>query len=328
MSADDRSHEPLDSVARSRRARLADDEQQLLHEQIEQDPLVALDYQLGRAIDQNAGDVEDAALLTTAIERVCAQRATGRRQLVIAGRAGERRRPRSLSRPGALIVAGLLLGTAVGAAAPHRNLLSTVRSWFDGSSNQSGGHQKLHAQASAGQRERRQDGLPSRDALEAQQPPEPPSLAPAIQGGALETPGQRSAPSPALAKPSLKSRPLSLASDLLKHATEARAQGNAEEALTLFRQLQRDFPASREALISRISAAKLLLQQGRAADAVKQYDAYLASGGILNEDALYGRARALEAAGRRADAKATWRDLLSNYPGSVYERSARQKLGE
>jgi TolA-binding protein len=82
-----------------------------------------------------------------------------------------------------------------------------------------------------------------------------------------------------------------------------------------------------EAHVSHVSLGRLLLERGLWADAVPQLDAYLATGGTLAPEALYGKARALDALGRRDDGAAAWRELARRYPDSVYADQAEQRLG-
>ena len=59
-----------------------------------------------------------------------------------------------------------------------------------------------------------------------------------------------------------------------------------------------------------------------------QLDEYLAASptGTLAPEALFGKARALEALGKRDDARRVWARLLASYPDSVYAAQARQRL--
>jgi TolA-binding protein len=48
----------------------------------------------------------------------------------------------------------------------------------------------------------------------------------------------------------------------------------------------------------------------------------------LIADALYGKARALTALHREADARRCWNELLSRFPDSIYADTARAQLGQ
>jgi TolA-binding protein len=118
------------------------------------------------------------------------------------------------------------------------------------------------------------------------------------------------------------------ASSLFESANGERRKNHVTSAISLYDQLQRRYPKSEEARISRVSLGRLLLERGIWSEALSQLDAYLASGdgGTLVPEALFGRARALEALGQTADARAAWNRLLLTFPDSVYARPARQRL--
>jgi len=120
--------------------------------------------------------------------------------------------------------------------------------------------------------------------------------------------------------------PLS-ASALFAKANETRREGSGEESIALYLQLQRLYPRSPEAKVSHLSLANLLLGDTRRAEqALPQFDAYLAGGGALEEEALYGRAQALEKLARHTAERSAWRRLLSRFPDSVYASKARHRL--
>jgi TolA-binding protein len=94
----------------------------------------------------------------------------------------------------------------------------------------------------------------------------------------------------------------------------------------MFQQLQRQFPSSAEAQLSRLSLGRVWLAQGRAQQALEQFSGYLASGGPLTEEALLGKARALAALGRFGEERAVWQTLQRRFPNSVYQAQAEQRL--
>jgi outer membrane protein assembly factor BamD (BamD/ComL family) len=117
------------------------------------------------------------------------------------------------------------------------------------------------------------------------------------------------------------------ASALFARANETRREGSGVEAIALYRQLQRLYPRSPEAQVSHLSLANLLVADTRRGEqALPQFDAYLASGGALEEEALYGRAQVLEKLARDDAERAAWRRLLSRFPDSVYAAKARHRL--
>jgi len=98
------------------------------------------------------------------------------------------------------------------------------------------------------------------------------------------------------------------------------------EAASHYEQLLRGFPDSSEAQMARVSLGNLLLDQGRAARALALFDAHLARGSGLAEEALYGKARALRALGKLAQEREVWQTLAAKYPDSIFARSARERL--
>ena len=123
--------------------------------------------------------------------------------------------------------------------------------------------------------------------------------------------------------------PLDLAT-LFASANDARRAGQAERAGELYVELQRRFPESRESLLSLVSYGRILLDRGQPEQALAQFERHIkaAAGGVLIADALYGKARALTALHREADARHSWNDLLSRFPDSIYADTARAQLGQ
>jgi hypothetical protein len=135
-------------------------------------------------------------------------------------------------------------------------------------------------------------------------------------------------PSPPPPRSSATARPAVTAAALFERAGKLRREGNADAAIATYRRLQDSFPDAREAQLSFALAGQLLLKQGRPADALAQFDRHPKIGGDVGEEALAGRAAALEQLHRTADAIAAWKSLLERYPGSVYAARARARLAE
>ncbi len=116
----------------------------------------------------------------------------------------------------------------------------------------------------------------------------------------------------------------------MQQATEARQRGDRTRAAELYRRLQRQFPASAEAVLSAIPLGGLLLDDGLPRAALAQFDDYLgkAHGGALIPEALYGRARALGRLGDRAEERRTWTRLCADFPDSAYAPLGRHRLAE
>jgi TolA-binding protein len=115
---------------------------------------------------------------------------------------------------------------------------------------------------------------------------------------------------------------------LFETATEARRQGSYAHAIELQRELLSRYPRSRESHVARETMGRLLLDRGDPAGALASFDAYVAEGsGELGEEAMVGRATALERLGRGAQAADAWRGLLAAYPETSYAAHARTRLG-
>jgi tetratricopeptide (TPR) repeat protein len=120
---------------------------------------------------------------------------------------------------------------------------------------------------------------------------------------------------------------------LLRQAREARASGDRARAIALYQRIEQRFEGSPSAAVAEIAVGTLLLEEqsdeGRSPRAaLAEFDHYLASepGGALREEALVGRARALESLGERAKALAAWRSFLDLYPRSLQASAARSHL--
>jgi outer membrane protein assembly factor BamD (BamD/ComL family) len=118
------------------------------------------------------------------------------------------------------------------------------------------------------------------------------------------------------------------ASELFDAANAARRAGDTGAALARYESLERQFPASREARLVAATSARLLLDRGDAAGALRRFDAYLAGGSSeLREEAMAGRATALERLGQGEDEARAWAALLATYPHTPYAAHARARVG-
>jgi TolA-binding protein len=116
-------------------------------------------------------------------------------------------------------------------------------------------------------------------------------------------------------------------SELFDSATEARRRGDYGRVLDLDGQLETRYPTSREAQVSRAIVGRLLLDRGDPAGALARFDSYLAAGaGELGEEAMVGRATALDRLGRTDEATRGWAALVAAFPGSPYAARARARL--
>jgi TolA-binding protein len=164
------------------------------------------------------------------------------------------------------------------------------------------------------------------------------TLTPTILGAtsptesATTTPASPAAPSTSAAADSTHMRaadPISAAA-LLREAGTALRRGDRDGAVSLYQKLQTGFPTSAEALLSHVSLGRLFAERGQPRAAVHEFDRYLsaAPGGVLLPEALYGRARALNGLGDRADELRTWQRLLRDFPDSTYADRARDRLAQ
>jgi tetratricopeptide (TPR) repeat protein len=143
---------------------------------------------------------------------------------------------------------------------------------------------------------------------EAPPPPEAPTAKPA--------PARHAAPRP----------PAVTADALFEEGEKLRREGHTDAAIATYRRLQTTFPDSPEARLSFAFGGQLLLGKGRPADALAQFDRHLKLDGEVGEEALAGRATALEQLHRVPEAIATWKSLLARYPRSIYVERARERL--
>jgi TolA-binding protein len=118
------------------------------------------------------------------------------------------------------------------------------------------------------------------------------------------------------------------AASLFEQASALRDRNRVDEAIAVFRKLQQLFPSTREARISFAVAGRMLLERGRPAQALAQFDQHLAHGGEAPEVALAGRATALGQMGRLSAERETWQKVLDSYPGTVYASQAKERLSQ
>jgi hypothetical protein len=119
------------------------------------------------------------------------------------------------------------------------------------------------------------------------------------------------------------------ADELLSRAREQRAQGRYADAASSYRRLIGLYPKSDQARASLVSLGELELSQlGNASAALAFFDGYLKTGGVLSQEARYGRIRALRKLGRIDEERAGIVAFLSDYPESVQAASLRARLAE
>jgi hypothetical protein len=164
--------------------------------------------------------------------------------------------------------------------------------------------------------------------LPAAEPPAPRLPLPPVEAAPAEAPVPPEFPPPKStpARHASPRSPAITAAALFEQGEKLRREGHADAAIATYRRLQATFPATAEARLSFAFGGELLLKQGRAADALVQFDRHLSLDGEVGEEALAGRATALEQLHRMSEAAAAWRSLLSRYPRSIYVERTRERL--
>jgi TolA-binding protein len=140
----------------------------------------------------------------------------------------------------------------------------------------------------------------------------------------VETPAEVDEPE----KEAPKAEKVPTAAELFANATRARRDKKDDEAIRLYRELQRRYPESREAKASRVVLGQLLLDRTDPNQALGEFDKYLdgEKKGTVTEEALVGRAVALQKLGKTADERAAWKQLLAKFPNSVHAPRAKARL--
>ena len=159
--------------------------------------------------------------------------------------------------------------------------------------------------------------------------PDPEALA------APAEPVETAATAPAVAAPhrvhavSVTAEPVAVVgpAELFEVASEAQRRGDYGRVLDTDRELEQRYPTSREAQVARAIVGRLLLDRGDPSGALAKFDAYLAAGaGDLGEEAMAGRAMALDRLGKSDSAARAWAALAAAFPSSAYAARARARL--
>jgi tetratricopeptide (TPR) repeat protein len=151
--------------------------------------------------------------------------------------------------------------------------------------------------------------------------------APSVEVAPVATVAVSSASATALARPAA-SIAAPTAAELFARASAARRTGDDDRAIELYAELARLYPASPEASTARVARGRILLDhRGDPTGALVEFDAYLARGGPLREEALVGRALALGKLGRASEERETWQTIVDDYPSSVSAERAKAHLG-
>lgn len=147
---------------------------------------------------------------------------------------------------------------------------------------------------------------------------EPPKPAPVVDTAPVEEPS----------KEAPKAEKTASAAELFASATRARREKKDDEAIRLYRELQRRYPDSREAKASRVVLGQLLLDRTEPNQALGEFDKYLDGGakGTVTEEALVGRAIALQKLGKTREERAAWQELLAKFPNTVHAARAKERI--
>jgi len=106
---------------------------------------------------------------------------------------------------------------------------------------------------------------------------------------------------------------------LFARATAARRSGQLDDAMAGFRRLEREYPRSREAIVSLVSLSDLL-EGARPEAALALLDRYLdlMPGGPLAPEALARKVRLLKRLGRVTEAQQSHDELVRRFPDWIY----------
>lgn len=135
---------------------------------------------------------------------------------------------------------------------------------------------------------------------------------------------------PAPTAPRAETKSAEQPADLLREANRLRARGQWAEAAATYQKVIDLGPDSAEAYPADVALGNLELQQNRALPALSRYEHALARhpNGALAEEARWGKARALRAAGRTAEERAALEDFRTRHPDSPLAPVAQQRLAE
>lgn len=154
------------------------------------------------------------------------------------------------------------------------------------------------------------------------------------QAPSASVPAEPALPAPESASASGAARPeppepaLSSAAELFERATALRRAEDVVGARRSYQELATRFPGTPEARIGLAVLARLELDLGDAASALRDFDAYLATGDLaLREESLAGRALALGELGRTVDQCDAFAALQRAYPATLYQRLAVRRCG-
>ena len=116
------------------------------------------------------------------------------------------------------------------------------------------------------------------------------------------------------------------AKTLLGRAQASSSAGDRRAAISHYEKLLRhypDLPMSKAALVP---LAEKYLEIGKPGQALRSFERYIRQGGVVAEEAHYGRIRALGKLGRKAKKQEAIEAFLERYPSSPYSAKLRASL--
>lgn len=173
--------------------------------------------------------------------------------------------------------------------------------------------------------------IPSSLAIE---PAAPPSDPPVRSTSVAELPDAPAPPAsfvaPARRPVRPEPKPTAGVADLLLEANQLRARERWSEAAATYQRVIDLAPDSAEAYPADVALGNLDLQRGRPLLALARYEHALNShpNGALAEEARWGKARALRAAGRVAEERAALHSFKVHHPDSPLAPVANERLAE
>lgn len=318
---------PEDLFDQLRAGELRRDERERLHNHCERCSACAFELQL---IESNGTDV-----VPDDLDRAIAARAMDRMLSIDETPVRTAARSRGVFRAAALIVAGVLVGGSMSAAALTGSspfvLVDLITAWVTPAP-----HTQNAAPASVAARNgKRHSPAPLKTAVAkpaviaataiAQTAPESAVTEPVA---APIAPVRTSTPFPApasVASPPVPTAPAATnpdpATSLFGAASRARADGRYREALVLYAVLRREFAGSEVEVVARVALGRLWLSQlDDPSQALNAFNSYLEArpAGPLAEEARSGRISALRKLGRDVEAEAAMQDLVARHPHSLY----------
>jgi TolA-binding protein len=141
---------------------------------------------------------------------------------------------------------------------------------------------------------------------------------------------QESAPDASL-EPEASGRTVPTLQALRREAQAHRSAGRWKAAAESYRHIIATFPQSAEARTSLVALGQLQLEKlGQPAKAVRNFRRYLAGGGRgpLAREALYGRARAYRALGKKGMERADLSRFVAQFPHAIQVPRAKQRLAQ